>query len=130
MVSFRLRRVLLCIFVYFFASGCVLNSEASSRDLEKFPKANENLFKTLRCLHGKVYPEDIDKCGVGIFASESQLDEIEICLGSYQSRQVRLLVKKPLLVGLFADCKSGRVMALFKKLGDDYVVDSINFLME
>jgi hypothetical protein len=103
MALFRLRPIILCMIVQFLPSGCAMYLEGLPvNDLSKFPKANENLLKTLRCLHGKVYPDDVDNCGVAVFSSESQLNEIEICLVSDKSRKVCVLVEKPILVGLFA----------------------------
>jgi hypothetical protein len=111
--------------------GCALDIETKADELEKFSGANANLLKSLRCLHGKTYPNDVDNCGIASFGSEPQLNEVETCLRSQKTKKtVNVLVENPIRVGLTADCKSGRIFVLFRPAGDKYVVHDVGFLMD
>jgi hypothetical protein len=108
--------------------GCAFSIETSQIvDLKKLPNANASLSNALECFHGKAYPDDVDPCGIAVFGSERQLNEVEACLRIYKSRSLKLLVENRTWLGLAVDCKSGRVFILFKKLKGDILLTMLAF---
>lgn len=102
--------------------------------LAEYRGASSDLAKTMNCLRGKTYPNDIKECGISSFGDASDFEKVETCLVSQvAARAVPILDKDGKVtntVALAIDCQDRRVLIIFKKNGDLFSVDGINFLLD
>ncbi|WP_442035904.1 hypothetical protein [Pseudoduganella sp. RAF19] len=109
----------------FEASAGTKDFQAAS--LEKYPGANEDLKLKLECLRMKVYPDDIEVCGLSGFGSAAYQSRIEGCLHMKRGNTVALSNAKLMLV---VQCSRMRVAVEFEKNEGKYSVISINELLD
>jgi hypothetical protein len=101
--------------------------------LAQYPMASRNLFETMQCLRGKVYPDDVERCGVGAFGTQEDLNRIVACLASTKAivSKVDSVRKKTDLfrVSLVAICDGQRFLVMFVRRPHGFVVDDLGFLL-
>lgn len=102
--------------------------------LSGYSGASRALAKTMNCLRGKAYPSDIKECGVSSFGDAADFKKVESCLlSNVTARAVPIGGKDGKVsntVALAIDCQERRVLIIFKKNGELFSVDGINFLLD
>jgi hypothetical protein len=123
----------LLMFPQFFAHAgdeALLQKEA----LSEYRGASRNLAKTMNCLRGKTYPNDIKECGISSFGDAADFEKVETCLVSQvAARAVPIRDKDGKVINTVAlaiDCQERRVLIIFKKNGELFSVDGISFLLD
>lgn len=106
-----------------------------SKALSKYKGASKHLTEAMSCLRGKQYPDDINECGISSFGNELEQTQVEVCLRSQTPKSVRALGaskqrNQDQKIALMIDCDNQRVLVVFRKEKNQFVVDGINFLVD
>jgi len=109
----------------------LLQSEA----LSEFAGASKNLTGTMICLKGRVYPNDVEKCGVSSFGNAALFEEVESCLALKTAKRAfpigrKLGDKETHRIALTIECNERQILIMFKKRRGEFFVDDIGFLLD
>lgn len=117
--------ILVILLASFAASAGTADLQAVS--LAKYPGANADLKLKLECLRMKVYPDDIEVCGLAGFGSTAYQNRIEGCLHTKLGNTVAVSKSKLMLI---VQCSRLRVLAEFEKIEGKYSVISVGELVD
>lgn len=106
-----------------------------SEELSESVEAGKQLRRTLQCLRGKAYPEDMEICGVQGFGTLHEIDTFESCLASQAPAKLFSLAqqscrKENEKMASSIECDQKTVLVVFRRQGKGFIVDGINYLME
>lgn len=122
---------LLCFTVSAWAAADVNTKQAKL--LKKLPGASEDLSIKLACIKNKIYPDDIDNCGLSGFSSPAYQKKIEDCLWSKTGVLVPLRVAangRYIKAMLSVSCPTIQVVAEFEANSGKYSLVYIGELVE
>lgn len=134
-------RNLLCIFcsiVFFWSQAYACQKDMGSiqsEEVQELKEANKQLGRTLQCLRGKTYPEDIDLCGVQGLGTLREIETLETCLASQPQANFFSLEQggrreKKEKMALSIECDKKTILVVFRRHGNEFVVDDISYLTE
>lgn len=102
--------------------------------LSDYEGASKSLSKVMACLKGKSYPDDIEECGVSSFGDVEDFQQVSSCLLANTAQRATPIagpdVDELKGIALAIDCKNRRVLIVFKKRGEFFFVDGINFMLD
>jgi len=134
--NFSITLLMLATLLLFSQFGARAGEEAfpQTEALSRYSGASKALAKTMNCLRGKTYPTDIKECGVSSFGDAADFEKVESCLRSNLTGRAVPIGgkdgKASSTVALTIDCQERRVLIIFKKNGELFSVDGINFLLD
>lgn len=121
----RILVILVIWLVSFAASAGTKDLQAVS--LANYPGANADLKLKLECLRMKVYPDDIEVCGLAGFGGTAYQNRIEGCLRKKLGNTVAVSKSKLMLI---VQCSRMRALAEFEENEGKYSVISIGELVD
>jgi len=129
----QMRYIIFFIFLSVSAWATAGSGEKQSQPLRNLPGASEDLESKLKCLKGKSYPNDIEKCGLQGYGDSANQTRFEDCLSSKNGNVVPLRLTpggQHIKVALIVPCATVKVLAEFEVNSGKYSLVSIGELVD